>query len=191
MKKYIILLIILTLSLFAENNKKLSLGFSVNSLSINDNNHGYFSKNNSATEVSVEILYELIKNTSIGVNFENLIDQNDENSFDYITANLLINYSYELVDSLDLFASLSSGYQKSYFTLSGENFTSNDLSITPSLGIKYAFTINKISFAASYELGYKYQKDVDLKFKMNSRDINYGSFSASGIKQKFKISLLF
>jgi hypothetical protein len=182
---------IFTLFLFAENNKKFAVGFSVNSVLINNSNYGYFSKDNLATEISADFLYKIMKDISIGINFENMIDQSNENSFDYMTANLVVNYDYNLVGSLDLFASLSGGYQKSYFTLSEENFTSNDINITPSLGIKYSFNVNKTNFDISYELGYKHQTDVDLKFKIYSRDINYGNFSASGMKQKIKVSVLF
>ncbi len=191
MKKYIILLMILTVSLLASTNKKASIGFSVNSLLINDTNHGYFSKENSATEVSIDFMYEVIKDISVGLSFENLIDQSEENSFDYMTANLLVKYSYNIIKPLDLFAFLSTGYQKTYFTLSEESFSSHNLNINPSLGLAFSFNIKKERFSISYELGYKYQTASDLKFKNNSRDINYGAFSASGIKQKFKISLLF
>lgn len=191
MKKYIILLMIFTLSLFAENNKKFSMGFSVNSVSISDSNYGYFSKDDLAIELSVDFLYEVMENISIGVNFENLIDQSEENNFNYLAANVVLNYSYNLINSLDIFASLNAGYQRSYFTISEEDFSHDNIIITPFLGLKYDFRFQKAQFELSYELGYKYQAELDLKFKENSRDINYGTFSSSGIKQKFKISLLF
>ena len=192
MKKYIILLMIFTVSLLANTDKKSSIGFSVNSLLVSDANHGYFSKENSATEVSLDFMYEVVKDISIGLSFENLIDQEDaDNKFDYMTANLLVQYSYNLVKSLDLFASLSTGYQKTYFTLNEKSFTSHDVNINPSLGLAFTLNIRNKSFKISYELGYKYQTENDLKFKSESRSIDYGKFSASGIKQKFKVSFLF
>lgn len=191
MKKYIILLMILTLSLFAKENDKFSLGFSVNSILVDDTNYGYFSKDDLATEVSVDFLYEVIQNVSVGVNLENLIDKSEENSFDYLAANLVLSYSYNLIDSLDVFATVNGGYQRSYFTLSDKSFTNDNIIVTPYLGFKYKFKFGKANIGLSYELGYKYQTDIDLKFKKYSRDLDYGTFSGSGMKHKFKISLLF
>jgi hypothetical protein len=149
-----------------------------------------------ATEFSVEFLYEVIDNLCIGLNFENLLDEvnserTDSNQFNYLSTNLTLNYSLKLFKDFDALISLRSGYQKSFFILSKKEFSSNNLIITPSLGLKYTIKLKENSFSFAYELGYRYQSSSDLKFKVESRDINYGSFSASGIKQKFKISVLF
>ena len=197
MKKYIILLLVLSTSLFAKNSNKLDIGFSMNTISINDSNNGYFSKQSLATEFSVEFLYEVIDNLYLGLNFENLLDEinnnerTDSNQFNYLSTNLTLNYSQKLFKDLDALFSLRSGYQKSFFILSKKEFSSNNLVITPSLGLKYTLRLKENSFSLAYEFGYRYQSSSDLKFKVESRDINYGSFSASGIKQKFKISVLF
>ncbi len=196
MTKYVILLLVLSTSLFAKNSNKLNIGFSMNTISINDSNNGYFSKQSLATEFSVEFLYEVIDNLYLGLNFENLLDEvnsdrTDSNQFDYLSTNLTLNYSQKLFKELDALISLRSGYQKSFFILSKKEFSSNNFIVTPSLGLKYTLKLKENSFSFTYELGYRYQSSSDLKFKVESRDINYGTFSASGIKQKFKISVLF
>jgi len=196
MTKYVILLLVLSTSLFAKNSNKLNISFSMNTISINDSNNGYFSKQSLATEFSVEFLYEVIDNLYLGLNFENLLDEvnsdrTDSNQFDYLSTNLTLNYSQKLFKELDALISLRSGYQKSFFILSKKEFSSNNFIVTPSLGLKYTLKLKENSFSFTYELGYRYQSSSDLKFKVESRDINYGTFSASGIKQKFKISVLF
>jgi len=191
MKIYIILLMIFTISLFAEKNTKFGVGVSLSTILVNNDNYGYFSKNDLATEFSIGVFYEVIKDLSVGLNFENLLDDSSTNSFDYLAGNMTLSYSYNTWKQLDIFTTINAGYQKSYFKLNEEEFNGSNLTITPYLGIKsnIEFKEGKVEFA--YEIGYKYQVDTELKTKIYSRNISYGNFSASGIKQKFTMSILF
>jgi len=191
-----IIIILFTQNLFSEENNIIvinphnSIGFSTNLNVLNDDDVGYFSKTNAFPQFALFYNLFLTENIISGIELPLIKTGEDNNSFFQYGINITTTYNYNFFKYLGVFCKGLIGYGRTSLIIEDNEIdTQNSIQAALSVGSSITIKNQKTNsfFGFSFEFGYKYSTDLDMNFKKENRNIDYGQLSLSGFIYNFSV----